>query len=187
LHHKHFPRQLAIASLKYEAAMCVTKARIKEIGAFAALFLLIAGFVMFLVFADNQLFPSEVSFQFEDNKTFLEWYRKALESYQSAAPLFSAWAASCIVVGYTLVKDLSRTDKYVKTAFFVFAVLFLLSIFDLYLSQAYFSYSTYVFDNDYPVFPDTIIRHVTIQKYVHLSMLVGVLCLAGVSLIRKLR
>jgi hypothetical protein len=59
---------------------------------------------------------------------FLEWYKKTLEAYQAAAPLFSAWAAACIVVGYTLIKDLNRTDRYVKTAIFVFIALFLISI-----------------------------------------------------------
>jgi hypothetical protein len=90
------------------------------------------------------------------------------------------------VAGYALIKDLTNADKYVKTAIVAFAVLFVLSIFDLYLSQAYFSYYTYVFDHDYPIFEHTIMQHVAIQKYVHLSMLVGVLSLAGISVIRKL-
>ena len=158
----------------------------KEIGAFAALFLLIffAIFALFLI--DNRLFPAEVTSQFEDQKTFLEWYKKALEGYQSAASLFSIWAASCIVIGYSFIKDLKRTDKYVKTALLAFAILFLLSIFDLYLSQAFFSYFTYVFEKDYPVFPNTITNHVAVQKYIQLSMLINVLFLGGVSLIRRL-
>jgi hypothetical protein len=158
----------------------------KEIGLFAALFLVIIFAVLSLFFIDNRLFPAEATSQFEDQKTFLEWYKKALEGYQSAAPLFSLWAASCIVVGYSLIKDLTNADRYVKTMLVAFAILFFLSIFDLYLSQAFFSYFTYVFDKDYPVFPNTISNHVAVQKYIQLSMLINVLFLAGVSLIRRL-
>jgi hypothetical protein len=159
----------------------------KEVAAFGALFLLIFVLVLLLFLIDHRLFSNEVSSQFDDEKTFLEWYKKALEAYQSAAPLFSAWAASCIVAGYALIKELNHADKYVKTAIVTFVILFVSSIFDLYLSQAYFSYYTYVFDHDYPVFEKTITRHTTIQKYVHLLMLINVLSLAGISLIRKLK
>jgi hypothetical protein len=110
----------------------------KEIAAFAALILGIVVAVIFLFVIDDRLFPAEVASQFEDQKTFLEWYKKALEGYQSAASLFSIWAASCIVIGYSFIKDLKGADKYVKTALVAFGVLFLLSIFDLYLSQAFF-------------------------------------------------
>jgi hypothetical protein len=158
----------------------------KEIGAFAALFLGILVAVVLLFVIDDRLFPAEVASQFEDQKTFLEWYKKALEGYQSAASLFSIWAASCIVVGYSFIKDLKGADKYVKTAYVAFVILFFLSIFDLYLSQAFFSYFTYVFDGDYPVFPNTISRHVAVQKYIHLSMLINVLFLGGVALIRRI-
>jgi hypothetical protein len=158
----------------------------REIGAFAALFLLIFLSVVSLFLIDNRLFPAEVTSQFDDQKTFLEWYKKALEGYQSAASLFSIWAASCIVVGYSFIKDLKRTDKYVRTALVAFALLFLLSAFDLYLSQAYFSYLTYVFDNKYPVLSNTIANHVMVQKYTQLAMLINVAFLGGVSLIRRL-
>jgi hypothetical protein len=159
-----------------------------EVAAFGALFLPVVFVVWLLHFADNRLFSNEQSFQFDTYKEFLEWYKKALDSYQTAAPLFSAWAAACIVVGYTLViKDLKKTDRYLWLAIIAFAMLALLSIFDLYLSQAYFSYYTYVFVHDYPVFEHTLSRHIAVQKYVHLLMLVNVIFLAGVALIRKLK
>jgi hypothetical protein len=145
---------------------------------------LIAAWYFF--FSYYQLFPSETSSQFEKTETFREWYKKALEAYQSAAPLFSAWAAGCIVVGYTLIKDLKKTDRYVSFSLFTFEVLFFASIFDLVLSQAYFYYDSYVFINSYPVFPLTIARHVTVQQYNHLFMLISLLLLAGISFIRKL-
>jgi hypothetical protein len=145
---------------------------------------LIAAWYFF--FSDYQLFPSETSSQFDKQETFLEWYKKALEAYQSAAPLFSAWAAACIVVGYTLIKDLKKTDRYAKSAIFVFEMLFFASIFDLVLSQAYFYYNSYVFINSYPVFPFTVARHVRVQQYTQLFMLINLLLLAAISFIRRL-
>jgi hypothetical protein len=68
--------------------MCLSPERKKQVCAFGALFVVIAAAVGLLFYIDGRLFPTEASVRITENKEFLEWYRKALEAYQSATTLF---------------------------------------------------------------------------------------------------